>query len=119
MAAVERRVQGDEPLRRGKEDDRIMAAPAMRVGVLECLAVPEMSPLFQRLFDDRVCVEHTLTVEQFDGVEEMTAGIDRRIDLEAILEPGDEVIAAVSGGGVHRASAGLERDVVGKHAHGV
>ena len=78
-------VQPDEPLRRGEEDHRVVAAPAVRVLVLERLAVPEPAALVQRLLDLRIGVEHALAAEELHGVEEMPAGSDRRVDVEAVL----------------------------------
>ena len=67
-------VQAHEPLRRGEEDHRVVAAPAVRVLVRERLAVPEPAALLQRLLDVRVGVEHALAAEQLDGVEECPPG---------------------------------------------
>ena len=60
-----------------------------------------------------------MPAEQLDGVEEVPAGSDRRVDLEAVLHAGVEVVGAVAGRGVHRAGAGFERDVVAEHAERV
>ena len=46
----------------------------------------------------------------------MSAGSDRRVDLEAVLLAGDEVVGAMSRRRVHGARARVERDVVGQHA---
>ena len=46
---------------------------------------------------------------------EMAAASDRRVDLEAVLHARQEVVRAMTGRGVHRAGALLERDVVGQH----
>ena len=53
---------------------------------------------------------------RLDRVEEVAARPDRRVDLEAVLHAGQEVVGAVARRGVHRAGALLERDVVGQHA---
>ena len=45
----------------------------------------------------------------------MAARTDRRVDLEAVLHAGVEVVRAVAGRGVDDAGALLERDVVGQH----
>ena len=66
-------VHRHEPLRRGQEDHRVVAAPAVRVRVLERLAVPEPAAFGQRLLDLRVGVEHALAAEQLDVVEEVAA----------------------------------------------
>ena len=90
-------VQAHEPLRRGQEDHRVVAAPAVRVLVRERLPVPEPAALVQRLLDLRVGVEHALAAEQLHRVEEVAAGSDRRVDLEAVLHAGQEVVRAVAG----------------------
>ena len=79
-------------------------------------AVPEPAALVQRLLDVRVGVEHALAAEQLDGVEEVPARTDRRVDVEAVLHAGQEVVGAMAGRGVDGARALLERDVVGEHA---
>ena len=58
----------------------------MRIRMLECLAMPEPSALLQCVFDRRVRVKHSLTIEEFDGVEKVTARSDRRVDLETVLD---------------------------------
>jgi len=110
------RVHGDEPLRRGKEDHRVVAAPAVRVRVGERLAVPESAAGRQRLLDPRVGVEHALAREDLDLVQEVAAGPDRRVDVQAVLHAGIEVVRAVTGRRVHRAGALFERHVVREDA---
>ena len=112
-------VHPDEPLRRREEDDRVVAAPAVRVLMRERLAVPEPAALLERLLDLRVRVEHALAAEELDGVEEVARRPDRRVDLEAVLHAGVEVVGAVARRRVHRAGAGVERDVVAEHAERV
>ena len=86
LLARSRLVHRDEPLRRGAEDDRVLAAPAVRVAVAERLAV-QRAALAQRLDDLRVGVEHLQAGEQLDLVEERRPA-DRRVDLEAVLLAG-------------------------------
>ena len=109
-------IHADEPLRRRQEDHRVVAAPAVRIRMLEILAVPELRALLERLLDARVRVEDLLAAEELDGVEEVTAGADRGIDLQPVAHAGDEVVGAVAGSGVHGARSGFERDVVAEHA---
>ena len=47
-------------------------------------------------FDVRVGVEHALAAEQLDVSEEVPARSDRRVDLQAVLHAGLEVVAAVA-----------------------
>ena len=50
------------------------------------------------------------------GVIEAAGGIHRAIGLDAILAADDVIFLAVSGSGVDRAGALLERDVIGQDA---
>ena len=112
-------VHRHEPLRRGEEDDRVVAAPAVRVRMLERLAVPEAAAIVQGLLDSRVRVEHALPGEQLHVLEEVPAGPDRGVDVEAVLHPRREVVGAVSRRRVHGARALFERHVGGQHTHRV
>ena len=105
-------VHPDKPLRRREEDDRIVAAPAMRVLVREIRAMQQSAAFLERLFNAGIRVEHPLPGEQLDRVEEMAAGADRRVDLETVPLARGEVVGAMSGRGVHRARSRVERDVV-------
>ncbi len=109
-------VQADEPLRRGEEDHRVVAAPAVRVLVRERLPMPETPAFLECFLDIRIRIEDALAAKQQDGVEEMSAGTHGRVDLEAVLLAGQEVVGAVARSRMHRAGALLERDVVGQHA---
>ena len=80
VGARDRRVavHPDEPLRRGEEDDRVVAAPAVRILMRELRPVPAAGRArLQRLLDVRVGVEHALPGEELDGVEEVAARADR------------------------------------------
>ena len=109
-------VHAHEPLGGGEEDHRVVTAPAVRVLVLERFAVPEPPSRRERLFDLRVRIEHALAAEKADGLQKVTARVDRRIDVEIVLPPRQEVVRSVSGSGVHDACSGVERDIVGEHA---
>ena len=61
-AARHGRFHGDEPLLGGAEDDRIVAAPAMRIRVLELFRMQQHAALLQQLDDRRVRLEHFLAV---------------------------------------------------------
>src|SRR5689334_10374398 len=88
-----------------------MTAPAMRVLMRERFAVPQLAAFLQRLGDVRVGVEHALSAEEFNRVEKMPGGSDRRVDFEPVLHPGLEVVGAVARRGVNRAGTGFERHV--------
>ncbi len=110
------RVHRDEPLRRREEDDRVVAAPAVRVLMLEILAIPEAAALLERRFDLRIRVPHLQAGEELDRFVVMAAGVERRVDLEAVTHAGLVVVGAVAGRGVDGAGAGIERHVVAEHA---
>ena len=82
----------------------------------ERLAMPQAAAFFQRRFDVGVRVEHALAAEQLDVLVEMTAGSDRRVDLEAVPDTGIEIVGAVARSRMHGAGAGLERDVLAEDA---
>src|SRR4029079_9755976 len=96
LCAFERAIHGDEPLRRRQEYDRIVAAPAVWIGVMERFAVPEASALFEGCLHVRVRVEDALPAKQLDVLEEVTSGPDGRVDLEPVLDAGLEVVATVT-----------------------
>ena len=104
-------VKPDEPLRGRQKDHRIVASPAVRVLVRESLAVPEQAPLVQRVLHLRVGVEHPHSSDNRHRVQEVPGGPDWRVDLEAVLHAGIEVVGPVAGRGVHGARSGLERHV--------
>ena len=113
------RLHGDEPLGGGQEDHRLVAAPAVRVLVVIVLAVPQPPPLGQGRLDLRVRVPDLQAGEQLDGVVVAAGGVERGVDLQPVLDAGVVVVGAVARGGVHRAGAGVQRDVVTEHAERV
>src|SRR4029453_14875182 len=96
-------VEGDEPLGGRQENDRVMTPPAVRIRMLECLTVPEPLALVERFLDSRVRVEDALPAEELDGLQEVAAWTDGRVDLEPVLHAGVEVVAAMTGSRVHGA----------------
>ena len=105
-------VHADEPLLGGPEDDRVLAAPAVRVGVGDGLLGQQSTALAQKIDDGRIGLEdmHPFPRRSLDG--ELAAMIDRREDLEAILATHLEVVGAVTGRCVHEAGAGLDRHML-------
>ena len=110
LALVER----DEPLRGGAEDDRVLAAPADRVGVRVLARLQQGAALAQELDDGGIRVEHALAGEVLDLGQEAPRLVDRAVDVEPVAHAGQVVVPAVAGGGVHDARAGVERHVVGE-----
>ena len=114
-AAVER----DEPLRGGEEDDRAVAAPAVRVGVLDVGPLPQPALLGESRLHARVGLEDAQPAEQLHIVREVAARPDRRVDVETVADARPEVVGPVAGGGMDGAGALIEGDVVGQHRHRV
>jgi hypothetical protein len=110
-------VHPHEPLRRRQEDDRIVTTPAVRVLVRHGLAMPQPRTRLERLLHVRVGVEHTLTAEQLDVVQEVAGRTDGRIDVEPVLHPGQEIVRTMARRRVDGTCALLERHVLGEHAH--
>ena len=107
-------VHADEPLGGGAEDDRLLAAPAVRVGVRNLFRGHEVAELGQLLDDLGVGFPDVQPGEELDLGQELAPVVHGRVDLQAVLEAGLEVLAAVTRGGVHAAGAGVEGDVVGQ-----
>ena len=108
-------VQPDEPLRGGEEDHGVVAAPAVRVlsartsrGATAVRARCSAASTFGLASKTR------WPPNSSTGVEEMAARVHRRVDVETVLRPGQEVVRAVAGRGMDRTGALLERDVVAR-----
>ena len=108
-------VEGDEPLRGGEEDDRIVAAPAVRVRMLDVGPLPQPAVLGKCCFHMRIRFEDAHSPEPLHVVGELAARPDRRVDVQVVLDPGVEVVGAVARSGVDRARSLLESDVVGQY----
>src|SRR5688572_15741143 len=91
----------------------------MWVLMRERFAVPEPAAVVKRALDVRVRIENPLPAEKFDGIEEVSAGTDRRVDLEAVLPAGQKIVSAMAWRGMDRARALFKGDVVGKNRDGV
>src|SRR5439155_9614587 len=61
-------VERNEPLRRRKKDDRVVATPAVGIRMRERLAVPQAAAVLQCLLDLRVRIEHAHAADELDGV---------------------------------------------------
>ena len=113
-------VEGDEPLLGGAEDDRVLAAPADRVGVRVLARPGAARPSRAAARSTFGLASNTLLArEALDLGQEAAALVHRAVDVEAVAHAGQVVVPAVAGGGVHDAGAGVERDVVGEHARRV
>src|SRR5581483_12242253 len=90
-------LHGDEPLFRGAEDDRIMTAPAMRVGVVNrAFCACERTTLPKQVDNGLVCVENLLTAIFRQAFGNFSGVTDRAVDLKAIAQGRLIVLAAVA-----------------------
>ena len=105
-------VHGHEPLVGGAEDDRLVAAPAVRVAVQDLLLGHERAALAQPLDDGRVRLVHVEAREGARLVGEHAVVVHRHEQRHVELKRYEVVVLAVAGGRVHRARARIERDVV-------
>ena len=124
-ADFDRCFKRDEPLLGGAKDDRMVAAPAMRIGVLKLRAAQQRAALFQHGDDDRIRLPHVSGRRKAGGCArvpgiridvDVPAGIDAASGVEPVALAGIEVVGAVRGRGVDRAGAGVGGDVGGQHA---
>ena len=107
-------IEGDPPLLGRPEQDRLLAAPAVRVAVGQRLGMEQQVPLAEILEDERIGVAGLHAGELADPFDESSVVVHRRVDRQAVFASGHEVVDAVSGRRVHRAGPGVARHVVGK-----
>ena len=105
----------------GPEDHRLVAAPAVRVAECakssRCHSRPRLG---ERRFDLRVGLPDLQVRRSARRVVGEAAGVvDRRVDLEPVLDAGDVVSAPWPGAVWTAPVPGLERHVVGEHAERV
>ena len=107
-------VHGDEPLLGGPEDDRVLAAPAVRVGVRDLGLLEERPVLLHVGGDAGVGLEDLEPGVARDVGREAAVVVDGRVDVDAVGDAGQVVVVAVARGGVDAARAVVERDVLGQ-----
>ena len=105
-------VHGHEPLVGGAEDDRLVAAPAVRVAVRDLLFRHQRALLAQPVDDERVGLVGVQACEPSRLVGEAPVVVHRHEQRDVELEPHQIVVLAVPGSGVHAAGARVQRDVV-------
>ena len=124
VGAVDRGFEADEPLLRGAEDDGMMAAPAVRVGVLQGGGGQQGAVLLEHGDDDGVGGPDGFAFKggrdsevpsAFIDVDTAT-GIDAAGGVEAVALAGVEVVGAMGGSGVDGARALVGGDVGGQNA---
>ena len=108
------RVDRAEPLRRGAEDDRLLAAPAMRIAVDDLFGGEEAARFFHVLQDDGVGLfdEHPLVLAGIVGMAALI--VDGDDHVHAVAAAGLIVVGAEAGCSVDAAGTGIHRDVIGQ-----
>ena len=117
-AVVERFVHRDEPLARGAEDDRLLAAPAVRIAVVDVLMEDKRAALAQPLDDLRVGL-----VDLHTGPGAARAHLVALVEAAVVVNGHDHgnvelhadevVVDAVPGSTMDDASAVVQGDVIG------
>ena len=109
---------GDEPLGRGAEDDRLVAAPAVRVGVRNSLGRQQGFSIAEQLQDRFVGIEDAHALNVGSAGHEPPSAVHRAVDVQAVCFPQGIVFMAVSGSRVHAAGALLQGDVISQQTRG-
>ena len=104
----------DEPGRDRLVDQRVPAAPAVRIAVLVGLPPDQVPAALQVVDDERVGVEDLHARVRRDDREEAGPVVDSEDRRDSGGLAGDLVLLAVGGGHVHDAGAVLGGDVVGR-----
>ena len=106
-------LHGDEPLLGRPEQHRLLAAPAVRIGVLELLGV-EQRPVRLELGDDRrIGLPDGHAGEVLDLGDESAVIVHRVVDREAVFHPRLVVLRAVARRRVDAAGPLVHGDVPG------
>ena len=108
-----------EPLRRGAEDNRALAAPAVRIAVGENLG-GEQCARFLQIGDDLLVgdiIAHPRVLARVCGLIASVVHGDDEVDLVAAA--GLIVIRAEAGGGVDAARAGVHCDIIRADKQGI
>ncbi len=93
----------------------IVAAPAMRIGVLKLFRVHQHAARLQQFDDRSVGFEHLQAVVFRQAVAQSSSGIHVACGIELVLHAGREVLGSVGRRGVDHAGAGIHRDVISQH----
>ena len=105
-------IEGDEPLLGGTKDQRVLAAPAIGVGMGELARLQQLAFAREKVDHLLVGVEHLDAREVLDLFGEATGRVDGAIDVQPVAHARQIVVPAVSRGRVHHAGSGVEGDVV-------
>ncbi len=95
----------DEPLLGGAEDDGFVAAPAVRVAVVDVGLAEQRAAVLQQLDDGRVGLVDVEAVVLGQAVAQAAGFVDVAGLGEGVFAAGGEVVRAVRGRGVDGAGA--------------
>ena len=103
------RINRAEPLLGGTEDDRVFAAPAMRIAVHDVLGCEKCATVIQILENNLVGIvnEHTLVLAGFGGVTALA--VNRNDNRDVVPLANDKVISTKARSGMNTAGTGIER----------
>ena len=106
------RINRAEPLLGGTEDDRIFAAPTMRIAVHDVLGCEKGAAVIQILENNLVGIvnEHTLVLAGFGGVTALA--VNRNDNRDVVSLANDKVISTKARSGMNTAGTGIERYMV-------
>ena len=115
--AGERGLHFDEPLFGGAHNDGLVAAPAVRIGMLNAGRPEQCAVRPQHIHDYRVRLEDRQPlVRLIAGVHLAARIIHVKLHVDAVALAGDEVIHAMRRRGVHSAGALLRRHIIRVHS---
>ena len=105
-------VHRDKPLRRRTENDRLMTAPAVRVGMFDFTGGDQKSVGLKFIYDIRIRLGHELSAEMFHLGFENASVIHGIVGVQPVFLPDDIVLLTVAGCRVHTSGALLEGDMI-------
>ncbi len=108
-------VDAHEPLLGRQKDQRILAAPAMRIAMRQFLRMQQRADLAQLCHYRIVRLEDVLSRPLSPIGREHSPGVDRGERLQPVLCAHHEIFIAVTRSGMHQAGAGVCGDVVAEH----
>ena len=103
---------GDEPLGRGPEDDRLVTAPAVRVGVRNGLGRQQGLTIAEQFQDRSVGIEDAHALDVRSAGHEPPSAVYRAVDIQTVGLPQGIVFMAVSGSRVHASGTLLQGDML-------
>ena len=100
-------VHRDEPLWRRAKDDRVFAAPAVRIAMLVIFTEQEHAAFLHELNNLRIRFEDVETRELLDLSSELAGMIHGAIDFKSVFLPDHKIIVAVPRRRVNATCAGF------------